>query len=213
MTQKIVYNNKCRIDLMHVDEFLKEPTKYEGKRVLAIQENDYITSGVVLNHANEVVIFNYTDHKFGSLMHLLQSKSLNDVDPDLYDYEEYKQTIEEKNSAYDSVKSLGYGFKYVAVLDEYNIVIDAEDKPFPEKTLNMLTFNKDIDYYSRGPVLVVQDNCKKHEIQTMQFYPKSRIVKLHFIELQAYSIIESVQYINYYFNIDFYVDGKKLDKF
>lgn len=148
-----------------------------------------------------------------SLKYLLNAEDLTKVDPDLYPYDEFKETIKNKSSAYDSIKSLGYGFKYVAVLDEYNIVVDAEDEPFTEKTLNMLTFNKDIDYYSRGPVLVVQNNCKNHEIQTMQFYPECLACKTHFIELQAYDIIDEVQYINYYFNIDFYVDGKKLDKF
>lgn len=207
--KKVLYENKLRIDLMHVDDFLKMPKEeIDGKRILAIQENDFISIGkIIVENNNHVCFCNYNDDKFNSLLYLLHC-DMSNIDKSLYDYPEFHKTIEENTNAYDAIKLLNYGFKYVVILDDLNIVIDAEDKPFPEKTLNLLSYDENIDYYSRGPVIAVQENCKETELQSMHFYPKSLVSRPHFIELQKYEFYDRAKYLNYYFNINFYVDGE-----
>lgn len=212
--KKINYVNKCKIDLTLVEEFLKKPIEeILGKRIIAIQENDFVSSGIIMSEQDLVLFFNYTDHKFESLQYLLSLKNVEEADVNLYDYEEFKNSISEKTNKYDALKALNYGFKYVVLVDDLNIVIDAEDEEFERNTLNLLTFDESIDYYSMGSALVVQDNCKTTEIQTMQHYPASRFSDNHFIELQAYDIIDRVQYMNYHFNIEYYLHGEKLAPF
>lgn len=210
--KKINYVNKCKIDLTLVEDFLKKPIEeILGKRVIAVQENDFVTSGILFKENEYFMIMNYTDDKIESLKHILKYGSDSEIG--LYEYDEYNKSIKNKKCEYDSLKVLNYGFKYVVLVDDLNIVIDAEDEEFERNTLNLLTFDESIDYYSMGSALVVQENCKTTEIQTMQHYPASRFSDNHFIELQAYDIIDRVQYMNYHFNIEYYIHGEKLAPF
>ena len=212
--KKINYENKCKIDLMLVEDFMELPIEeINGKRIIAIQENDFVSSGVIMQEQDLVIFLNYTDHKLESLKYLLNIKDVHQADTSLYDYEEFQESISENTNKYGALKVLNYGFKYVILLDDLNIVIDAEDKEFERNTLNLLSFDESIDYYSMGSILVVQDDCKNTEIQTMQHYPKTIFCKNHFIELQAYDIIDRVKYLNYHFNIEYYIHGEKLASF
>ena len=145
--KKINYVNKCKIDLTLVEDFLKKPIEeILGKRIIAIQENDFVSSGIIMSEQDLVLFFNYTDHKFESLQYLLSLKNVEEADVNLYDYEEFKNSISEKTNKYDALKALKYGFKYVVLVDDLNIVIDAEDEEFERNTLNLLTFDESIDY-------------------------------------------------------------------
>lgn len=212
--KKINYENKCKIDLIRVEDFLNKPIEETaGKRIIAIQENDFVASGVIMHEKDLVVFLNYTDHKLESLKYLLNLKDISEADINLYDYDDYRSTINTKTNNYEAIKVLNYGFKYVILIDDLNIVIDADDEEFERNTLNLLTYDETIDYYSMGSALVVQDDCKNTEIQTMQHYPETTFCRSHFIELQAYDIIDRVKYLNYHFNIEYYLDGKKLADF
>lgn len=214
MNKQVLYKNKCSIDLMTIEDFLNlSDEKVKGRRVIAIQENDFIASGVVILTGELRVILNYNDQELESLNYILSLDDKSKADPNRYEYETYKNTIQNNKLEYNAIKPLNYGFKYVAFLDELNIVIDSEDVPFERNTLNLLTFDESIDYYSRSPVLVVQDNSNKYDIQTMQHYPQSLAFQQHFVELSEYTIYDRVQYLNYHFNIDYYLHGEKLAKF
>lgn len=218
MNKQVLYKNKCGIDLIDIEEFLKMPTdEVRGRRVIAFQENDFVASGVIedsiCGDESYRVMLNYTDHQLESLYYIFSLGSdYTKADPSLYEYEEYKNSIENAQLEYNAIKVLDFGFKYIAFIDELKIVIDAEDEPFERNTLNLLTYDDSIDYYSRAPVLAVQKTCKETEIQSMQHYPQSIINNGHFIELQSYTFFDSVQYFNYHFNIDYYLHGEKLAK-
>lgn len=215
MNKKVLYKNKCRIDLLETKDFLEKykPHDLYGKRILAVQSNKLIVSGICGLHPDFIYFFNYNDHKFESYDHLCQLKDLDDADPNLYDYKEYRDTIEKRESCYTAVKYLidGLGIDYAVVLDDLEILIDADDEPFAPNVLNLLTYDNTIDYYSRGNVICVQEDCKATELQTMSFYPSVSMKNNHFIEYQDFVFYDSMQYLNFYFNIDFYCKDEKLD--
>lgn len=213
MNKIVKYRNKCKLNLYSISEVMAMPRdKVIGRRIIGIQENNFFAVGKINEHYDKYyVFFNYPDRKIASLDEILLSKDIDNLDLEKYpEYPEYKKTIETKQSQYEAIKILDVGIKYVVFLDEYKYVIDAEDQPFENGVINLLTYNEDIKYYSRGAVLAVHEECNINEFVGLHFYPKSLINDAHFIELQTYEFFDSVRYLNYYSNFKFFHKDKEI---
>lgn len=216
---KVKYDNKSILNVHDITNYDKD--SLHGKRIIGIMSNKFYDVSYVYKYENDdgVNYLNlfFSKEKYEAFDYLYtNSKNNKSVDKNHIIHSkvpEYVKAIEEQSISVFfegrfSFKTLGY-YEYILPVDEIKITIDHDDVKQEVNTLNLLTYDKNCDYYTKSFALYINQYDQLDVLNMFQFDDNEEWYNVNLTDWNHIKN-ENIKYINFFSNIDFQFEGKSI---